>query len=313
MLANALAVNVFGTLEYWFCVIKITAIIAFIVLASYLVFGTDAPVGFANYTAHGGFLPHGWWGAWVAVMVATFSYLSLELIAVAAGEAEHPESAIKRAFRSTVVRLILFYLLTLALILALMPWTVVGAGESPFVRVMRTVHIPAAASIVNFVILVAALSAMNSLLYASTRMMFSLSRAGQAPRRFGKLTRRGVPVQALLLSSSGVALAAVLGVISPGRAYLVTLSVSGFGVMFVWMMIFITHYFFRRVRTPEPTLRFRIWGYPFSTLLGACLMASILLTTLFDAPFRMTLVFGLPFLGLLGAIYYLRYRSPPRA
>jgi len=310
VMANALAVNVFGTVEYWFCVIKVTAIIAFIVLASYLVFGTDAPARFANYTAHGGFLPHGWWGAWVAVMVATFSYLSLEMIAVAAGEAEHPEIAIKRAFRSTVLRLILFYLLTLALILALMPWTLVGGGESPFVRVMRIVHIPGAAGIVNFVIVVAALSAMNSLLYVSTRMMFSLSRAGQAPRRFGKLTRRGVPLQALLLSSSGVALAAVLGVISPGRAYLVMLSVSGFGVMFVWMMIFITHYFFRRVRAADLAPRFRMWGYPFSTLLGACLMASILLTTLFDAPFRMTLVFGLPFLALLGAIYYLWYRTP---
>jgi L-asparagine transporter-like permease len=311
VLANAMAVNVFGTVEYWFCVIKVTAIIAFIALASYLVVGTDAPAGFTNYTAHGGFLPHGWWGPWVAVMVATYSYLSLELIAVAAGEAEHPESAIKRAFRSTVLRLILFYLLALALILALMPWPVVGAGESPFVRVMRTVHIPAAAGIVNFVILVAALSAMNSLLYASTRMMFSLSRAGQAPRRFGNLTRRGVPLQALLLSSSGVALAAVLGVISPGRAYLVMLSVSGFGVMFVWMMIFITHYFFRRARTAraEPAPRFRMWGYPFTTLLGAGLMASILITTLFDEPFRMTLVFGLPFLALLWVMYYLWCRS----
>jgi len=118
---------------------------------------------------------------------------------------------------------------------------------------------------------------MNSLLYASTRMMFSLSRAGQAPRRFGMLNRRGVPLQALLLSSSGVALAAVLGATSPRRAYIVMLSVSGFGVMFVWMMIFITHYFFRRARTgpAEPTLRFRMWGYPVATLFGAGLMASV--------------------------------------
>src|SRR6185437_7297906 len=198
-------------------------------------FGTDTPAGFANYTAHGGFLPHGWWGAWIAVMVATFSYLSLEMIAVAAGETENPESAIKRAFRSTILRLILFYLLTLGLMLALLPWNDAGAGESPFVRVMRTVHIPAAAGIVNFVILIAALSAMNSLLYVSTRMMFSLSRAGQAPRQFGTLTNRGVPLQALLVSTSGVAFAAILGAIWPAHAYLVMLSVSGFGVMFVWM------------------------------------------------------------------------------
>ena len=310
VLANALAVKVFGTIEYWFCVIKVTAIVAFIVVAAYLVLGSATPTGFSNYTAHGGFLPHGWWGAWVAVMVATFSYLSLEMIAVAAGETENPHSAIKRAFRSTIARLILFYVLTLGLMLALLPWDAVGAGESPFVRVMRTVHIPAAAGVVNFVILVAALSAMNSLLYVSTRMMFSLSRAGQAPRRFGSLTRRGVPLQALLLSSSGVALAAILGALWPTHAYLVMLSVSGFGVMFVWMMIFVTHYFFRRARTAEVAPHFRMWGYPFLTLLGAALMASILITTLFGEPFRMTLVFGLPFLGLLAVLYRLGCRTP---
>jgi L-asparagine transporter-like permease len=306
VLANALAVNIFGTIEYWFSVVKITAIVAFIVLASYLVFGSPSAIGFANYTAHGGFLPHGWWGAWIAVMVAVFSYLSLEMIAVAAGEAEQPQIAITRAFRSTIIRLILFYLLTLALMLALIPWTAAGAGESPFVIAMRTGHIPAAAGVVNFVILVAALSSMNSLLYVCTRMMFSLSRAGQSPRRFGVLNRRGVPLQALLLSCSGVAVAAVLGALWPERAYLVMLSISGFGVMFVWMMIFITHYFFRRARLAhsQSSPQFRMWGYPVTTLLGAGLMASVLITTLFNQAFRMTLVFGIPFLALLSVLYY---------
>lgn len=262
VLANALAVSVFGTIEYWFSIVKVTAIVVFIAIASYLVFGGAAPTGFANYTAHGGFLPHGWWGAWIAVMVAVFSYLSLEMIAVAAGEAEQPQIAITRAFRSTILRLILFYLLTLGLMLALVPWTDAGAGESPFVRAMRTAHIPAAAGIVNFVILVAAISAMNSILYVCTRMMFSLSRAGQAPRRFGVLNKRGVPLQALLLSSSGVGVAAVLGAIWPDQAYLVMLSISSVGIMFVWMMIFITHYFFRRARLAAAQSRplFRMWG-----------------------------------------------------
>lgn len=315
VLANALAVSVFGTIEYWFSIVKVTAIVVFIAIASYLVFGGAAPTGFANYTAHGGFLPHGWWGAWIAVMVAVFSYLSLEMIAVAAGEAEQPQIAITRAFRSTILRLILFYLLTLGLMLALVPWTDAGAGESPFVRAMRTAHIPAAAGIVNFVILVAAISAMNSILYVCTRMMFSLSRAGQAPRRFGVLNKRGVPLQALLLSSSGVAVAAVLGAIWPDQAYLVMLSISSVGIMFVWMMIFITHYFFRRARLAAAQSRpsFRMWGYPYTSLFGAGLMAAILITTLFDQPFRMTLIFGIPFLILLSVIYYVwaaRARRP---
>lgn len=314
VLANALAVSVFGTIEYWFSIVKVTAIVVFIAIASYLVFGGAAPTGFANYTAHGGFLPHGWWGAWIAVMVAVFSYLSLEMIAVAAGEAEQPQIAITRAFRSTILRLILFYLLTLGLMLALVPWTDAGAGESPFVRAMRTAHIPAAAGIVNFVILVAAISAMNSILYVCTRMMFSLSRAGQAPRRFGVLNKRGVPLQALLLSSSGVAVAAVLGALWPEQAYLVMLSISSVGIMFVWMMIFITHYFFRRARVAAAQGRplFRMWGYPFTSLFGAGLMAAILITTLFDQPFRMTLIFGIPFLILLSVIYYVWAARVPR-
>jgi L-asparagine transporter-like permease len=245
----------------------------------------------------------------VAVIVAIFSYLSIEMIAVAAGEAAQPEIAVTRAFRATVVRLILFYLLTLALVLAIVPWTSAGVDESPFVKVMRALQVPAAAGIFNFVILVAALSAMNSQLYITTRMMFSLSRAGYAPRRFGALDRRGVPVQALLLSSLGIALATVMSVLAPKSAFVLMIAVSSFGAIFTWMMIFVTHYAFRRARERSGApLRFRMPGYPATTLLGAALMAAVLLTTAFTAPFRLTLLFGLPFLAALVACYRLRYR-----
>src|SRR4029077_13539511 len=249
ILVNALSVNVFGTIEYWFSTIKVTAIVMFILLGSYLLLrapaalgagSTAAPtVGFHNYFDHGGFLPHGLWGAWVAAIMAIYSYFSIEMIAVAAGEAAQPEVAVTRAFRSTVLRLILFYLLTLALVVALVPWTQVGVDESPFVKVMRALAVPGAAAILNFVILVAALSAMNSQLYITTRMMFSLSRGGHAPRRFGALSRRGVPLQALLLSSIGIAVATVLSVLVPDSAFIVMVSLSAFGTLFAWLMIFV--------------------------------------------------------------------------
>ena len=326
---NARSVNVFGAIEYWFSAIKITAIVIFIVLAGYIVLRAPAAVpataagsgsgaaavGFHNYTAHGGFFPTGVWGAWVAVIVAIFSYLSIEMIAVAAGEAAQPEIAITRAFRSTVFRLILFYLLTLALVLAIVPWTAAGIDESPFVKVMRALRVPAAAGIFNLVILVAALSAMNSQLYITTRMMFSLSRAHQAPRRFGLLNRRGVPVQALLLSSIGIALATVLSIVAPKSAFILMVSISAFGAMFTWMMIFITHYRFRRARalSGAAPLRFRMYGFPVTTLLGAALMAAVLLTTAFTDAFRMTLVFGLPFLICLSVTYWVWRRHNARA
>lgn len=310
---NALSVSTFGTVEYWFSLLKISAIVAFILLAGYLV--AAGSIGFRNYTAYGGFLPHGIGGLWVAVIMAIFSFLSIEMIAVAAGEAAQPEVAITRAFFSTVVRLVLFYILTLALMLAVLPWTLAGSTKSPFVMVMEALHVPAAGGVMNFVILIAALSAMNSQLYISTRMMFSLSRAGQAPKRLGALTARGIPFNALLVSTSGIAVAAVLSVASPGRAFLLMVSVSVFGAMFTWMMIFVTHFFFRRARARDssPPARFRMWGFPFTTLLGAGLMAALLLTTAFTEAFRMTLVFGLPYLGFLAVIYYLRIRAPAAA
>jgi L-asparagine transporter-like permease len=325
ILVNALSVNVFSATEYWFSAIKVSAILIFIVLAAYLLLhasaaapiagpGAAAIGGFRNYTALGGFFPHGVWGAWTAVIVAIFSYLSIEMIAVAAGEAAQPEVAVVRAFRSTVLRLILFYLLTLALVLAIVPWTAAGIDESPFVKVMRALQVPGAVGIFNFVILVAALSAMNSQLYITTRMMFSLSRAGYAPRRFGVLNRRGVPVQALLLSSIGIALATVVSVVAPRGAYILMVSISAFGAMFAWLMIFVTHYFFRRaqLQAGAPPLRFRMPGFPWTTLLGAALMSAALLTTAFTDAFRLTLVFGLPFIALLCAMYWLRYREPRR-
>src|SRR5437763_3966160 len=325
---NARSVNVFGAVEYWFSALKVTAIVIFILLAGYIVLGAAsavpaaaagpcagaAAVGLRRCAACGGFMPRGVWGAWVAVIVAIFSYLSIEMIAVAAGEAAQPEVAITRAFRSTVFRLILFYLLTLALVLAIVPWTAAGIEESPFVKVMRALRVPAAAGIFNLVILVAALSAMNSQLYITTRMMFSLSRAHQAPRRFGLLNRRGVPVQALLFSSIGIALATVLSIVAPKSAFILMVSISAFGAMFTWMMIFITHYRFRRVhaRTGAAPLRFRMVGFPATTLLGAALMAAVLLTTAFTDAFRMTLFFGLPFLAFLSAAYWIWHRQHVR-
>lgn len=198
---NALSVSTFGTVEYWFSLLKITAIVAFILLAGYLVANVNpvqsdlanGSIGFRNYTAYGGFFPHGIAGMWIAVIMAVFSFLSIEMIAVAAGEAAQPEIAIISAFLSTVVRLIMFYILTLALMLAVLPWTQAGSTRSPFVMVMEAVRLPAAGGIMNFVILIAALSAMNSQLYISTRMMFSLSRAGQASRHLGTLTAGGFP------------------------------------------------------------------------------------------------------------------------
>lgn len=291
---NAANVKTFGAIEYCFSALKLAAIAVFILLGSWLVLR----IGFGNYQVPGGFFPHGVRGMWIAVIVSIFSYLSIEMIAVAAGEADDPRHAVTSAFRSAVARLVIFYLLTLALILAIVPWTAAGRSESPFVTVMRSTGIPYAAGIVNFVILVAALSAMNSQLYITTRMMFSLARAGHAPRRFGRLSARGTPVSALWLSSLGIALATAVNALWPATSFTIMMAISMFGAMFTWMMIFVTHLAFRRSHAGEK-LAFRLWGYPYTSIVGALLMAAILVTTAFTVEFRMTLVYGLPMLALL--------------
>ena len=266
-------------------------------------------MGGANYTAFGGFFPKGLWGMWVAVLVSLFSYFSIEMIAVAAGEAKDPQRAITAAFRATMLRLVLFYVLTLALVLAIVPWTLIssGATQSPFVTVMMRTHIAGAVGVTNFVILIAALSAMNSQLYTSTRMLFSLSRAGFAPRRFGALSSNGVPIAALLISTFGILTAALLNLRYHERSFLLMFAISMFGPLFTWLMIFVTHLRFRKVNTRRD-LPFRMWGYPYTSLAGAMLMTAALMTTLFTDAFRPTLIYGIPFLCVLSVAYVLGKR-----
>lgn len=321
VMVNAFNVRLFGTVEYGFSALKISAIVAFIILGGWVVFSashsvaanTGMPIGFRNYTAFGGFFPKGIWGMWVAVLVSLFSYFSIEMIAVAAGEAKDPQQAVTHAFRATMLRLVLFYLLTLALILAIVPWNIMASGktQSPFVTVMMRTHIAGAAEVINFIILIAALSAMNSQLYITSRMLFSLSRAGFAPRRLSQLTRNGVPVAALLVSTLGIILAAVLNARYHDRSFMLLLAVSLFGPMFTWLMIFITHLNFRRHHA-HTKLAFRMWGYPYTSILGAALMFAALVTTLFTRAFHPTLIYGIPLLIVLTTAFWLR-RTPPAA
>jgi amino acid transporter, AAT family len=304
---NALKVNVYGTLEYTFALIKILAIVGFLVLAGWiLLFSRQAAsMGLHLYTANNGFFPFGVRGMWAAVLVAIFSYFGVEMIAVAAGEARDPRVAITRAFRSTGIRLVLFYLLSLAFMLAIVPWNQAGTSTSPFVRVMQVSHIPYAAGVLNLVVLIAALSAMNSQLYITSRMLFSLARAGYAPAALSRLSSAGVPVPALLVSSAGVGVAAVLYTLYSGAAFALMVSTSSFAELFSWLMIFITHLAFRR-RHVATAGDFRMLGAPWTTLLGATLLIAVMITSIFTPGFRSMLLYGIPFLAVLTLLYRLR-------
>ncbi|MCA8299238.1 amino acid permease [Burkholderia sp. AU30198] len=314
---NARSVGSFGFAEYWFTVVKVAAIVGFILLGSYTVF-TAAPnhgIGFANFYSNGGFFPNGWSGMWNAVVVAIFSFIGIEFIAVAAGEATDPQRAARGAFKSAVFRLVFFYLLTIGLMLAIVPWQSAGTGKSPFVLVMERMGLPWGASVMNFIVLMAALSAMNSQLYVATRMIFSLSRSGHAPTSLSVVGSNGVPHRCLIASSFGVAFAAAMSVVLPGGSFILVMSIAMFGALFSWFMIFVTHYRFRRACERDGVaLAFRLPAFPFLTWLGASLMVAIIGSTYFVPAFRMTVVTGVPLVALLVVAYaFIRKRPVPAA
>jgi AAT family amino acid transporter len=300
---NARSVANFGAFEYWFAMIKVVTIVLFLILGAALILGVGFPrTGFSNYTGHGGFLPHGWVGVGLGVAMAIFSYLGTEIVAVTAGEAGDPTHAVPRALRQTLARLALFYIGGIAVLVGVLPWDKVGLTESPFVSVFRAAGIPAAAAVMNFVVLTAVLSSVNCNLYLTSRMIFSLSRGGYAPRMFGRLSKQGVPLAALLVSSAGMFAALVLNLYYNETTYVYMIGAAFFGGLFVWMMIFVTHLMFRR-RAPEGSLRFAPAG-PWSSLVGLAALTAVMVSTWWVPGFRITLKAGLPWLAFISLCYF---------
>lgn len=310
ILLNSLQVSRFGEFEYWFALIKVLAIIAFIVIGLALIFGigSRAPIGLSNLTAHGGFLPFGWRGVWLALTIALTSYMGVEVIAVTAGEAENPTKTIPRAMRTIVFRLILFYVLAITVMIAMTPWNHLGNGltGSPFVRAFASIGVPYAAGIMNLVVITAALSSANTNLYVTTRMLFSLSRGRYAPEWLGRVGQNGVPLRALGVSTAGMVAAILLAFYAPGKAFLALYGVATAGMLFVWVIILLTHFAFRRKVEPETIARLpmRLWFYPYSTFLGIAAILGIAASTFFVDGLKYTVPAFVPFLVLMSIAYW---------
>src|SRR5713226_9507454 len=241
---NTAQVGVFGELEYWFALIKVVAILAFIAVGLVMVTGIGPrPATGIHHLVDdpGGFLPNGWRGVWLALTLVITSYMGIEVIAVTAGEAEHPETSIPRAMRSMVLRLIIFYVLAIGVMLMMTPWNQIGEGGrgitgSPFVRAFATAGIPYAAGVMNLVVISAALSSANSNLYLTTRMLFSLSRSGYAPRWLSSVNDAGVPRRAVAVAGAGMGAAILLAVYAPGQAFLALYGTAVAGMLFIWIV-----------------------------------------------------------------------------
>ena len=311
---NVISTRFFAEGEFWFSLIKVITIVAFIVLGGAAIFGLlpmkdGSPAPLLHNLTVSGFFPHGMLPILMTMVAVNFAFSGTELIGIAAGETENPQKVIPVAIRTTIARLIIFFIGTVVVLAALIPMDQAGVVKSPFVLVFEKVGIPYAADLFNFVILTAILSAANSGLYASGRMLWSLSNERTLPACFSRLTRRGVPLTALSVSMLGGVLALFSSVIAPDTVYVALSAISGFAVVAVWLSICAAHYVFRRRYLAEghslKALIYRAPWFPFTPILGfvLCLLACVGLA--FDPDQRIALWCGLPFVALCYGAYYL--------
>ena len=304
---NSRSVNNFGTVESWFALIKVTAIVLFIILGTASILGLGLPaVGFHNlYDLPGGFYPKGLSGVWMAVIVGIFSFNGIEVIAVTSGEAKNPEVAIPAALRTMVFRLFLFYVLAVTIIVTTVPWTTTGVtvvAQSPFVSVFQHSGIAHAAGIMNFVVISAALSSMNTNIYLCSRMLFSLSRGSYAPRQLGTLSGKGSPVVAILTSGACILITAALSIFTR-NAYAYLLGVALFAAILVWMFILASHLSFRRHNRIED-LPVRMPFFPWMQYAGLLMLAAVLVSMGLDPNLYVSWVYGVPWLIIISVAYF---------
>ena len=309
---NTTSINNLGTFEYWLSMIKVVTIVAFLILGIALLFGIGFPkVGLGNFTAHEGFLPNGWKGVGLGVVLGLFSFFGIEVVGSTAGEAADPKVAVPKALRRALGALVLFYVVGLALVVGLVPWTQIGLVESPFVRVFQTVGIPAASHIMNFVVLTAALSSAVANLYFGARLGFSLARGGYLPPAIGRLSKKGMPVVSVLVSGCGMVAALVLSAYFRDSLFVFMIGLSTFGALFAWLMTLLTHLAFRRYhnRNTKPYLQLGPQG-PWASLAGLAAVLAVTLSTWWVPGFRITLLAGLPWLTFITMCYFVWRRNP---
>ncbi|MFD0543972.1 amino acid permease [Streptomyces mexicanus] len=322
---NLFSVKVFGELEFWLSLVKIAAIVAMIIAgAAILVLGIGGAdhAGISNLWTHGGFFAHGAHGFVVSFAVVMFAFGGTEIIGVTAGEAQHPEKAIPSAVNSIPLRVVLFYVLTLAVIMSLNPWQHITGAGSPFVEIFASLGVKSAAAVLNVVVIVAALSAINSDIFAAGRIMYGMAERRQAPPVMQRLSRGGVPRTTVAIMIAALLVGVVLNYAMPENVFLVISSIATFATVWVWLMILLTQVAARRRMTPGQAagLKFPVPFWPYGQIVAIAFMVGVLVLLAFSGSTWIALVVGAVWLALLSGAYVLggrperplRHRPPGR-
>jgi L-asparagine transporter-like permease len=230
----------------------------------------------------GGWAPNGWRGIAPSLVLVLFAYAGTGVVGMAAAEAADPSRTIRGAVRAASLAIPALYLGAIWILLRLVPWSRVPTDRSPFVAAVAVLGLPGAASVLNVVLLFAVLSTMNAALYSNVRVLYSLAGEGEAPAALGRLNARGLPANATWASAGLLALTLLLAFFLPHKAYAYLVTATGFQAMFIWLVILLTHLLYRRhlLRTHPERLRWRLWGYPYTTLF----VIAVVLAALAGAP-----------------------------
>lgn len=286
-LINLMNVKAFGEFEFWLALIKVVAIIGMILVGLGIIlfgFGNGGqPMGLDNLWAHGGFMPNGIEGILLSLVLVMFSFGGVELVGITAGEAKDPRKSIPSAINNVVWRILIFYIGALGIMMILYPWNEVGTNGSPFVLIFDKIGIPGAAHIINFVVLTAALSAFNSGMFSTGRMLYNLSLQNNGPKYFGQLNKHQTPRRGILFSASFLLVAVFLNYIIPEKVFMFISSVATVAVITSWTIILLTQIKFRQSKTKEEVgkLAFKMPLHPLSNYVALAFLAFVIVLMAF--------------------------------
>jgi len=310
---NLCSVKVFGELEFWLSLLKVGAIIAMI-LAGFgiMLFGIGSVAGggvssVSNLWAYGGFMPNGVGGLVASLAVVMFAFGGIEIIGITAGEARNPERVIPRAINAVPLRILLFYVLTLFVLMSLYPWQQIGSQGSPFVQIFDHLGISSAATLLNIVVITAAVSAINSDVFGAGRMMYGLAKQGQAPKGFAQLSAHGVPWMTVLVMGAALLCGVVLNYLIPENVFLLIASIATFATVWVWLMILVTQIAMRRSMSAEEVaqLKFPVPFWPVAPIVATLFMVFVFGVLGYFPDSQAALVVGAVWIVLLVVAYWI--------
>ena len=310
-LANLAAVRLYGELEFWFAMIKVTTIIVMILVGLGVIFfgfgNGGQPTGFANLTAHGGFFAGGWKGFLFALCIVVASYQGVELVGITAGEAKNPQVTLKRAINNILWRILIFYVGAIFVIVTIFPWNGIGTAGSPFVLTFAKIGIVAAAGIINFVVLTAALSGCNSGMYSGGRMLYALAKNRQLPVALTKLSASGVPVNCIAITIICLLVGSALNYLipNPQQVFVYVYSASVLPGMMPWFVVLISQIYFRRAhKEAMKTHTFKSFMFPYVNYLTIGFLICVLVGMGINPDTRISLLVGMIFLAAVSLCYF---------